>query len=314
MITTSENPQARPATSPAERLRSSMAAVRVSTKQFGTRKTLTREQTARAADAFGAEEQFVSAGKRLLDTRHPAFKAVSAIRGRAAAYWRGVTLPYPETGIRLIRQDQIAGFDEQFADFSSALREAVQHLDEHYAELKASARAQLGRLFNPADYPESLRDMFALNWDFPSVEPPDYLRELSPELYRQEQARVAARFDDAVRLAEEAFTSELSSLIGHLTERLTGESDGKPKVFRDSAIGNLREFFDRFRELNIRSNQQLDGLVEQARQIVRGVDPQSLRGQPPLRERIAADLATVQSALDELLVDRPRRNLLRHAK
>ena len=57
---------------PAERLRTTMAAVRVSLSWFGTRKTLTPEQVAQAADTFGAEGGFLSAGKKLLDTRHPA--------------------------------------------------------------------------------------------------------------------------------------------------------------------------------------------------------------------------------------------------
>ena len=91
-------------------------------------------------------------------------------------------------------------------------------------------------------------------WDFPSVEPPDYLRQLSPALYEQERARVAARFDEAVRLAEEAFTAELAKLVSHLTERLTGQDDGKPKVFRDSAVENLNEFFSRFRTLSVHSD------------------------------------------------------------
>ena len=54
--------------------------------------------------------------------------------------------------------------------------------------------------------------LFQLEYDFPSVEPPDYLRQLSPALYEQEKARVAGRFDVAVRLAEEAFTNELARL------------------------------------------------------------------------------------------------------
>jgi len=74
-------------------------------------------------------------------------------------------------------------------------------------------------------------------------------------------------------LAEEAFTGELGKLVAHLTERLSGQVDGKPKIFRDSAIGNLSEFFDRFRQLNVRSNEQLDALVADAQRIVRGVDP-----------------------------------------
>ena len=91
---------------PADRLRTETAAVRVSFTWFGTRKALTPGQKAEAAEAFGAEGTFLSAGKKLLDTRHPSFKAVTAIKGQATAYWRSLSLPYPEPGIRLIRRDQ----------------------------------------------------------------------------------------------------------------------------------------------------------------------------------------------------------------
>jgi len=43
--------------------------VRVAFCWFGVRKTLTPEQKAQAAGTFGAEGQYLSAGKRLLDTR-----------------------------------------------------------------------------------------------------------------------------------------------------------------------------------------------------------------------------------------------------
>ena len=120
-----------------------------------------------------------------------------------------------------------------------------------------------------------------------------------------------ARFDEAVRLAETAFTDELANLVEHLTDRLSGQQDGKPKVFRDTAITNLTEFFQRFQRLNIRSNEQLDELVSQAQDIVRGVQPQQLRENLELRERVAGQLGGVQQALDDLLVDRPRRNIIR---
>jgi hypothetical protein len=82
-------------------------------------------------------------------------------------------------------------------------------------------------LFNPLDYPNSLRGMFDVSYDFPSVEPPDYLRQLSPQLYQEEAQRVAARFDQAIELAEQAFTEELSKLVSHVSERLSGSDDGK---------------------------------------------------------------------------------------
>lgn len=298
---------------PARRLQQTMAAARVSFTWFGTRRSLTPQQRQEAAEAFSAEGRYVSAGKKLLDTSHPSFKAVTAVRGRAVAYWRGVSLPYPEPGVRLIRQDRVEPFDLQMRELREELAEAVGALDGQYAALRADARARLGRLFNERDYPPSLQTLFELQWDFPAVTPPDYLRQLSPALYEQEAARVAARFEQAVALAEQTFTAELAKLVSHLTERLTGDADGKPKVFRDSAVENLAEFFQRFRQLNVRSSPQLDELVDRAQRAVRGVGADDLRSGGELRQRVASQLAAVQSQLDGLLVDRPRRRILRAA-
>jgi hypothetical protein len=302
------------AVSPADQLRTSMAAVRLSFTWFGTRKSLTADQKAEAADTFGAEGQFLSAGKKLIDTRHEAFKAVTAVRNSAINYWRSVSLPFPEPGIRLLRRDQIEAFEHKMAGFREGLDDAVRQLEEHFGALKSAARERLGRLYNSQDYPASLLGLFAVTWDYPSVEPPNYLKDLNPELYEQECQRVTARFDEAVRLAESAFLDELAKLVEHLTERLSGNSDGKPRIFRDSAVGNLVEFFERFKSLNVRSNQQLDDLVGQCQRLVEGVQPQTLRESVSLRQRLATQLAGVQSVLDGMLVDRPRRRIVRATK
>jgi hypothetical protein len=301
-------------TTAAQRLRMTMAAVRVSLSWFGTRKTLTAEQKQEAAEPFGTDARFLSAGKRLLDISHPAYKAVTAVRGKVQSYWKSMSVPYPEPGIRLIRQDKIDEFAAQMREFQEQLAEAVENLDRHYSELKATARQRLGSLFDPADYPDSLEGLFDVSFDFPSIEPPPYLQQLNPRLFEEESRRVQSRFDEAVRLAEQAFTGELAKLVSHLTERLSGTEDGHPKIFRDTAVENLNEFFQRFRELNVRSNEQLDELVARAQRIVRGIEPQDLRDNQSLRQHVATEMAVVQGVLDGLLVDRPRRNILRRPR
>ena len=314
MSSTLVDAPARGAVSPSaasKRLRDTMAAARLSFTWLGVRKSLTLEQKNQAADSFGAEGKYLSAGKKLLDTSHPAFKAVTAIKGRCLSYWRAVSLPYPEPGIRLIRQQGINEFDNQMAAYREELREAVDELDRRYTELRSAARRRLGDLFDASDYPASLIGLFGIEHEYPSVEPPSYLRQLNPELYEQECQRMQARFDEAVQLAEAAFTEEIAKLVEHLSERLNGESDGKAKVFRDTAVTNLTEFFERFRSLNVRSNEQLDDLVQRAQNVLQGVEPQQLRDNSSLRQRLVTQLASVQSSLDGLMVDRPRRNILR---
>ena len=253
-------------------------------------------------------------GKKLLDVKPPAFRAVTAVKNRAVSYWKGVSLPFPEPGVRLIRQGDVDDVTARMAELKADLEEAVEGLDRHYAELKTQARRRLGSLYNDADYPVSLRGMFDMAWEFPSCEAPPYLQQLSPELYRQECQRVQSRFNEAVQLAEQAFTEELAKLISHLTERLSGSDDGRAKIFRDSAVENLTQFFDRFRQLNIGSSEQLDNLVADAQRIIRGVEPQALRDSAGLRQHVATEMSRVQSVLDGLLVDKPRRNILRRPK
>ena len=53
------------------------------------------------------------------------------------------------------------------------------------------------------------------------------------------------------------------------------------------------------------------GLVDQAQQVIRGTEPQRLRENTVMRSEVAGELARVETLVDRLLVDRPRRNLLR---
>ena len=258
---------------------------------------------------MAADAKLLTAGKRLVDVRHERFRAMTSLKSRVASYWRGLTLPYTEPGIRLIRQSDLASFAETMDGFRDELREAETQLNEVYDEILADARGRLGRLFNASDYPTEIRGLFDVEWDFPSVEPPSYLMRLHPDLYQQEQERIARRFEEAVELAEQAFVTELSRLVSHLSERLS--DTGEPKVFRDSAIENLTEFFDRFRRLNVRSNAELDELVGQANSLVRGVTPQALRSNAGLRQHVATEMTRLQSQLDGLMVTAPRRRIIR---
>jgi len=125
MSTLLDEPIVQSSQTPCQRLRLTTAAVRLSISWLGVRKTLTTEQKAQAADTFGAEGQFLSAGKKLLDTKHPAFKAVTAVRSRIVSLWKAMSLPFPEPGVRLIRQDDIDIFDRQL----NQLREELQDVD-----------------------------------------------------------------------------------------------------------------------------------------------------------------------------------------
>ena len=201
------------------------------------------------------------------------------------------------------------------ADYKAELDDAVANLDRHFDELKRSAARRLGSLFNASDYPETLIGLFGVSWDFPAIEPPEYLVRLTPDLYRREQERVRARFEEAVRLAEQAFLDQFAAVVNHLTERISGTNEdgtpeGLPRLGRRQPVGLLRAVPLAERPV---SNQQLDELVAQAQRAVRNVGAQELRDSEALRGQVATQLSRVQASLDAMLVDRPRRRILRNA-
>lgn len=291
----------------AAELRKQTSACRVRHFKMRTRRSLTRSQVAQAAQPFDAEADVLTAAKKLFDTRDPAYRAVVRVRQRATKFWQSMTVPYPEAGIRLIKRERIADFDKQMRDFRDQLEDAVTGLQDRYEALIVEARHRLGTLFNQADYPDRVDTEFEMEWDFPSVDPPGYLKNLNPALYEQQSRLIAARFEEAVKRTEEVFMERFRDLVAHLAERLKGDVDGKPKRFKDSSVENLTAFFEEFKALNVGSSVDLDRLMAQAQSLVAGVTPDALREADDTRRHVADGLTAIQGNLDALMEARPRR-------
>jgi hypothetical protein len=294
----------------ANELRQTMGAVKLSFSWLGTQRKLSDMQTKQAADTFNAATDLVTASKRLIDTKNATYRTLTALKSQASSYWRSMTLPYPQEGIRLMKQSDVAAFEDKMREFKEQLAAAAANLQLEYESIKDAAREKLGDLFNPGDYPPTLEGVFDVKWEYPPVEPPNYLMTFNPELYHQEQSRVQQRFETAVMLAEDAFAEQLQEMISHLIERLTDEPDGTKKTFKASAIENFQEFYQNFQRMNVRSNAQLEGLIRQANELVSGIDVKDLRKNTGLRQNLTTQMSSVKTALDSLITNAPRRRVM----
>ncbi|MEA2735528.1 MAG: hypothetical protein QOE14_1979, partial [Humisphaera sp.] len=170
----------------ASKLRNMSIACRIQHEKFGVRKALSRDQIKVAAGEFDATADVLTATKRILDTTSPPFRAVIGVRRRATQFWKSMTIPYPEPGVRLLRKSSVEQFNQKMKEFSTELDAAAAQLQQYYEELVEQARQTLGTLFNKDDYPPHIDTEFSLSWDYPSIEPPAYLKQLHPELYQQQ--------------------------------------------------------------------------------------------------------------------------------
>ena len=103
----------------------------------------------------------------------------------------------------------------QLKRFKAELVESVEDLDEHYETSEQRLASSWGSFLIRTTIPNSLAGLFDVAWDFPSVDPPEYLRQLSPQLFEAGSADASLRFEQAVELAEQAFFDELSKLVSH---------------------------------------------------------------------------------------------------
>jgi predicted phage tail protein len=145
--------------------------------------------------------------------------------------------------------------------------------------------------------------------DYPALEPDPSLVRVSASLYQRECQRVKSRFEEAVTLAEQSFATEFRKLVEHIVTRLQGLNDGTSKQFREENLTNLQTFFERFKSLSIGSNDDLERLVEDAQQAVQGYQPDWLEESQPLRDVVRGNLSQIQSALDALMVAKPKRKI-----
>jgi len=115
------------------------------------RKTLKSERKNRPPIGLGAEA--IPIGRQeLLDTGHPVFKAVTAIRNRAIALLASGLSPRTGAGLRLIRQEPDRKHSiQQLADLRLELAEAVDQAQQPYAELEERCPRASWAMFDPAD-------------------------------------------------------------------------------------------------------------------------------------------------------------------
>jgi hypothetical protein len=72
-------------------------------------------------------------------------------------------------------------------------------------------------------------------------------------------------------------------------------------------IWQRSEFFEQFRQVDLGSNGELQKLVDQAQQVIQGVTPADLRQNDFVRAKVVEQLAGIQTAVDGLMVSKPRR-------
>ena len=136
----------------------------------GTTAAVAKDKKQIMADAVGAKKIGASVPK--FDTKHPTYKALTRIKGQIRDHWEAFTLDWVEDGVRLIRQDRVAAFNEKLAPLAAELDAARDAIAECYPTLVEDAQQDNGDLFDRSVYLQDFEGAYTFKVDYPTLTAP----------------------------------------------------------------------------------------------------------------------------------------------
>lgn len=287
-------------------------AIRFRKAKFGVKRCYTPDEKVKVAKTFEADEDYVYGGKKIMDTNDPVYRRVTGILARASKYHHAMTLPYyGEKGIGLLRQTQFESYQSMMDGFKKELKDqALPALAAKYEELRNAMKAKLKHLWHESLYPADIVGEFGFRWHVVNIDPPKSLLELSPKAYAEAQKQAQRRMEESVNKAEQMFLTQLAGLVEDFAEKLRPGAGGKKKRFTEKSANEIVAFFNRFKQLNVKSNAQLDALVAQAEAIVGGIDPRTLKDQESAKLAIAKKMDNIAEAANKMVENVPKRKFI----
>ena len=190
--------------------------------------------------------------KRLLPKA--AFAALTATMSEARTKHYENSLPWDDKGARLLT---VANY-EHYTELMNALRERVvrqrARFIEDYDDYVDRARLDLGKLFRIEDYPskEALQGKFAIRYRITPVPDADhFIAKLASDDTDRVKRDIERHIEEQLHDAVGDLYRRLGEAVGRVSDRLQEDDNGKPLVFRNSMIENIRDLVDVVPRLNI---------------------------------------------------------------
>ena len=180
------------------------------------------------------------------------------------------------------------------------VRERARFIED-YDDNVDQSRLDLGKLFRIEDYPskEALQGKFSIRYRITAVQDAEqFMAKLATDdvdrVRRDIEHQIEERLHDAVGDLYRRF----GEAVERVSERLQEDDNGKPLVFRDSMISNIRDLVDVVPRLNIFGDDELARLCEQVKEKIASVEPDALR---PSKSFDPIARARVKRDADELM-------------
>lgn len=264
-----------------------------------------------------SEEIEVDADKETVKVRKvifksPAFDRIRSLDGEIRRHVRSSCFPY-ESGLHLL---PTKGVDALVTDLKFYREKRYEYIDafaEIYPTLVREAEPKLRKLFNEKDYghADDIRHNFGMTWNIVMLQAAGQLEEINSEVFQEERKKLAKRMEQAFEEARLILRETMLNLVSHLRTSLDSDPRGGSKRLATTTVTHLQEFLNGFELRNITDDRQLQMFINQAHNLLDGVDAESLRTSDGFRLRLRSELSEIEESITRTLIVVPKRKIRR---
>ena len=253
------------------------------------------DQTKGATEKAGNYNKNLLAGTKQLDE-------LSSLVGEIRNWNLKQTLPWSDTGTRLLPMSNFFKYKQQLTDYQDQFDRKVKQLIQDYPQLISLAAFKLGDLFKREDYPpaEEIERKFNLSYTIiPVPESGDFRLDMGNEALEELKTQYDEAYEQKVETAMSSAWSRVHTLLDNMVEKLGDprweeENVPNPQVY-DSFVGNALDLTSLLSSLNVTNDPDLEMVRTKIEDAISGVTPNMIRKQNHVREQLKAKVEQLKS-------------------
>ena len=265
--------------------------------------------TARKLDKSATEEAVTAknagakdaarVNKHLLAGRNE-LEVIQSMVGRARAFVYDNTLPWSDSGLRLLPTANFEKFVAKMNDFEEEFTTLVTNFVDIYPTLITAQAMALGDMFKRDEYPtqNEIMTKFAFRVNYmPVPTAGDFRVDVGNAAMDDIKAKLARLAEERVEEAMKDVRARLGEHLKRMSDRLTTDwvaGEAKQRRFHDSLVDGALELCDLTKNLNVVNDQELESARATLEQLLCGVTPDELRKNHAVRQ-------DTKKAVDDLL-------------
>ena len=267
--------------------------VQLNVSQWTARK-LDKKATKEVADTNGASREAGNYNKKLLPMSD-SLANIHTMTGDIRREFYANTLPWGLENTHMLPTANYLNFMTTFRKRKSEWQAVVNKFLADYPYLQTNAQRFLGKLYDPADYPDvnDLRHKFSMDLVVMPVPTNDFRVQLADDELSTIHADIQRRVQESSGLAMKEAWQRLYSHVKLMSERL-GNTEGR---LYDSLFDNAIELCRILPRLNFSDDPNLEAMRQEVETKLVGHSKEAIKGSPVLRKQVADEAADIMARM-----------------